>query len=110
MLDFGSAVLLSGLLFMLVQLVKKATLKKDGTPALTGWMVIATTIALALVVTFVVRGSDFASRQIIDGKSLDQLNIFSCVIVALILAGLSVLGATALGVAQSIGQNNDKPV
>lgn len=110
MFDFGSAVLLSGLLFMLVQLVKKATIKKDGTPALTGWAVIAVTIVLALVVTFVVRESDFAGKQIVDGRALNQLNIFSCVIVAFLLAGLSVLGATALGVVQSVGQNNDKPV
>lgn len=104
MLDFTSAVLLGALLFMLVQLVKKAA------PQVTGPLVIVLTIVLAVVVVFVVRESDFAASQVVDGKSLNHLNVFSCVIVAFQLAAISVLGATAFESIQSIGQNNDSRV
>ena len=104
MLSVEGAAMLVPMVFVLVQLTKKLV------PRLAGAWLIGASVVWSAVTVVLVAQSDFAAEQVIAGKALDVLNGASQALVAIQVAGLTVLGATLLTQIGNIGQNNDRPL
>lgn len=104
MLSLEGAAMLVPIVFVLTQLSKKLV------PQVAGAWTVAMSVLWSAVTVVLVAGSDFAAEQVIAGRPLDALNGASQALVAIQVAGLTVLGATVLTQVGNIGQNDDRPL
>lgn len=98
-MDFGSALLLASMPFLLTELAAQVFTTMQGR------VKVALAIVFAQAATWCVANSDWGSKQVVSGIRLDQMNGFSLVLVGIALAGLAVLGKQGLKAVANVGQN-----
>jgi len=100
MFDIGSAVVLGLVLTGLVTMVH--TLVVGPGPARVKVLVC---LGVAVVVVLLVAASDFAHQQVVLDRSLDTLNFWSQLVVAILLAGLASVAWEGLRAVKNVGSN-----
>lgn len=99
MLDLSSAVVLGLVVLGLVTLVRSAM--AGGDKLKTAVIV----IVIAVVAVFLVSASDFASEEVVLDRPLDSLNVWSQLVVAILLAGVASAAWEGLKAVANVGEN-----
>jgi len=100
MFDIGSAVVLGLVLTGLVTLARTFVEGPNKSRIVAGLCLVLSVIAVLLV-----SASDFASEQVVLERSLDSLNVFSQLVVAVLLAGVASGIWEGLTAIKNIGEN-----
>lgn len=99
-MDFGSAILLTAVVFLIVELVARIF------PAMTGREKNIAALGAGELTAFLVAHSSWAHKQVVSGIALDTMGWVSLVLVGLSLAGLAIVGKQVLNSVSNIGENN----
>lgn len=105
MFDIASAVILGLVVVGLVSQVRSLIYgTKDDRIAVVACLVIA------VVAVLVVAASDFGHEQVVLDRPLDSLNIWSQLVVALLVAGVASAAWQGVKAVRNIGANDNLPV
>lgn len=106
-MDFGHALMVTALLFALVEMTKAVI------PAVAisrRWTILAV-LVLAEVSIFGLRYTVWAHEQVVGGHPLDELNFGSLVVAGLFLAAGSSFVAEVIKAIKNVGENQpEKPI